>query len=114
MSSNRLRIGPDSVSEHSVTFRMTRLDTPGGSLVKVDGWLQADGIAELERVCGEPSAGLTLDLGDLRQADASALGALRRAAARGARLVNCSPYLTLLLGEPADPAGHDEHQNRIL
>lgn len=98
-----------------MTFRITRLDAPGGTLVKVDGWLEADGIAELERVCAEPSAGrLTVDLGDLRQADASALDLLRRAAARGTRLVNCSPYLALLLGEPADPTGHDGDQDKIL
>jgi hypothetical protein len=108
-----------------MAFRITRLDTlggnlvkvdgwpSGGTLVKVDGWLEAEGIAELERICGEPSAALTLDLGDLRQADESALGLLRRAAAQGARLVNCSPYLALLLGERADQGGQAEHEDKI-
>jgi hypothetical protein len=84
------------------------MDSPEGDLIKVDGWLQSEGLAELERACGEPRSGLILDLRELRQADEAPLGLLRRLTAGGARIINCSPYFALLLGVQADPTGHDD------
>jgi hypothetical protein len=91
-----------------MTFRITRLESSEGDLIKVDGWLQSDELAELERVCGEPRSGLTLDLRELRHADEASLGLLRRLTAGGARIINCSPYFSLLLGVQEDPTGHDD------
>lgn len=91
-----------------MTFRITRLGSPRGNLIKVDGWLQADGLGELESACGDPSAGQILDLRELRQADEASLGLLRRLTAGGARIINCSPYFALLLGVQADQTGHDD------
>lgn len=85
-----------------MTFRITRVDDPRGTTLKVDGWLQADGLAEFERTCGDPSDRLTLDLRGLRQADEASLAVLRRLRAAGATFVGLSSYLTLRLG-PAGP-----------
>jgi hypothetical protein len=91
-----------------MAFRITKLGSPRGKLIKVDGWLRADGLAELESACGDASAGLILDIRELRQADEASLGLLRRLAAGGARIINCSPYFALLLSVQADPTGHDD------
>ena len=92
-----------------MTFRITRLDDPKGPRLKVDGWLEAEGLSDLEKevehACGDPSAGLTLDLAGLRHADEAAAVLLRRLAAGGARLIDCPPYLALRLAAPAGPDG---------
>jgi hypothetical protein len=49
-----------------MTFRITRVDEQRRTILKLDGWLQADGLAELERTCGDLSARLTLYLRGLR------------------------------------------------
>ncbi len=94
-----------------MTIRIARLDTPEGGCVKVDGWLGADGLAELERVCGESPSRLTLDLNDLRQADETAVRFLRRLVVDGARLINCSPYFALLLYRPTVSNRHGASSN---
>jgi hypothetical protein len=81
-----------------MTFRITRVDDPRRRILEVDGWLQVDGLAEFEQACGDPSAGLTLDLRGLRHADEASLTSLRRLRAAGASFVGLSAYLTLRLG----------------
>jgi hypothetical protein len=97
-----------------MTFRITRLEHPQGAVLKIDGWLRAEGLPDLEKeienAFGDPPPGLTLDLAGLRQADEATVGLLRRLAAGGARLVDCPPYLALRLGVPTSPDGHDAHQ----
>jgi hypothetical protein len=85
-----------------MTFRITRIDDQRQTTLKVDGRLQADGLAEFERACGDPSARLTLDLRGLRQADEASLAMLRRLRAAGVTFEGLSSYLTLRLG-PVSP-----------
>ena len=75
-----------------MTFRITRVDDPRRTILEVDG------LAEFEQACGDPSAGLTLDLRGLRHADEASLTSLRRLRAAGASFVGLSAYLTLRLG----------------
>lgn len=94
-----------------MTFRITRLKDSRGPVLKVAGWLQAEGLPELEReIAGARSpgpAGLGLDLGGLRQADEASLCLLRRLVQEGARLIDCPPYLELRLATAAGPQGHE-------
>ena len=94
-----------------MTFRITRLDDAQGPVLKVDGWLQAEGLPDLEREIGRVwvagPAGLGLDLGGLRQADDASLWLLRRLLLGGARLIDCPPYLALRLSSAAGPQGHE-------
>lgn len=85
-----------------MTFRITRIDDQRRTTLRVDGRLQADGLAEFERTCGDPSARLTLDLRGLRQADEASLALLRRLRAAGVTFEGLSSYLTLRLG-PVSP-----------
>ena len=93
-----------------MTFRLTRLDGPAGVVLKIDGWLSAGGVPELERevqcALADRSASLTLDLGELRQADDTAAALLCRLVADGARLTNCPPYLALRLASAVKPDDH--------
>ncbi len=94
-----------------MTFRITRLDDHRQTVLTVDGWLEAEGLPDLERELdrarGVSPAGLILDLSGLRQADEAAVELLRRLAAGGARLTNCPPYLALRLAAPASRKRHE-------
>jgi len=63
----------------------------------VDGRLDAEVVAELERVVAERSAPVCLDLAGLRSADEAGLGALRALLGRGVAVTGASPYFRLLL-----------------
>lgn len=102
MPSDLVGYGPLPAFGKRMTFRITRVDDQRRTILKVDGRLQADGLAELERACGDPSAGLTLDLRGLRRADEASLASLRRLRAAGATFEGLSAYLTLRLG-PVSP-----------
>ena len=64
----------------------------------LDGRLDADGVAELERVVAELSRPLRLQLTGLRSMDEAGLEALRVLRAGGIALTGASPYFRLLLG----------------
>jgi hypothetical protein len=70
----------------------------GIRVVRLEGWLEGEGVAELERVINGDSGSLRLDLSELRSADAAGLAALRALRASGASIVGASPYIKLLLG----------------
>jgi anti-anti-sigma regulatory factor len=80
----------------------------------VDGRLDAEGAAELERVVAGLSGSLRLDLAGLRSVDDAGLEALRALRARGIALTGTSPYLRLLLAAemrpkaPESPSRPDE------
>jgi len=63
----------------------------------VDGRLDGDVVAELERVVAERSGPVCLDLAGLRSADEAGFGALRALLARGVVVTGASPYFRLLL-----------------
>ena len=70
-------------------------------LVRVDGWLAGDGVAELERVLACAASPVCLLVHELRGADAAGLSLLRRLAAMGAPLEGLSTYIQLLLADRA-------------
>ncbi len=70
----------------------------GVRVVRLEGWLEGEAIAELAQVVSAGSGPLRLDLSELRSADAAGLDALRVLRAAGASLVGASPYIRLLLG----------------
>jgi len=66
--------------------------------MRLEGWLEGEAVAELERVVNGGSGPLRLDLSELRSADTAGLAALRAQRASGAAIVGASPYIRLLLG----------------
>jgi hypothetical protein len=69
------------------------------TVIRVDGRLAGDGVAELERASRSARRPLVLDLAHLATADDAGVLALRRLAREGVHLVGTSPYMGLLLGE---------------
>jgi anti-anti-sigma regulatory factor len=69
----------------------------GVRVVRLEGWLEGEVVAELESVVRGGSGPLRLDLSELRSADKAGLDALRALRAAGASLVGASPYIRLLL-----------------
>ena len=96
-----------------VTLRISTHRDAGGEIVIVDGRLDAEGVAELERVVTGLSGPTRLELAGLRSVDEAGLQALRALCARGIALTGASPYFRLLLGakkrrkarEPPSAAG---------
>jgi hypothetical protein len=82
-----------------VQVRITVIEDSPGSLVRVDGWLAGDGVAELLRVVDSSPAPASLLLRDLRGADATGIAALRALEDRGLALRDPSPYIRLMLAE---------------
>ena len=71
------------------------------SRLRVDGQLVGDDSAELLRVYEELSGSKTVDLGGVLFVDGRAATVLRDLQAGGATLVGASPYVRLVLGQPA-------------
>lgn len=78
-------------------LRITELPDAAGLCLKVEGRLAGEGVslleAELERA-ERPASRLSLDLAAVAFASAAAIDVLQRAAARGVRVVACSPFLS--------------------
>ncbi len=73
------------------------LERTGDALtVRVAGRLGVDGVAELERACGDPGR-LRLDLSELVTADEEGTRLLVRLKNAGAELAGVPPYVDLLL-----------------
>ena len=70
----------------------------GTRVLRLEGWLDRESVAELERVINGGSGPLRLDLTELRAADTAGLDSLRALSAAGASIVGASPYIRLLLG----------------
>jgi hypothetical protein len=70
----------------------------GTRVLRLEGWLEGESVAELERVINGGSGPLRLDLTELRSADPAGVDALRVLSAAGASIVGATPYIRLLLG----------------
>lgn len=85
------------------------------TVIRVDGRLAGDGVAELKRAYRTARRPLVLDLTHLATADDAGVLALRRLASEGVHLLGTSPYVALLLGGGrvnAPPAGAGRRKPR--
>jgi anti-anti-sigma regulatory factor len=80
-----------------VSLRITRVDSDGGTLLRIDGRLEAECVTEFEKACEEASYPLTLDLEGVMWIDDRAADTLRQLIAGGAVMTNASPYIALRL-----------------
>jgi hypothetical protein len=74
-----------------------KTERSGTIVIQVHGELVGEGLGELRKVCGTTDGAFSLDLTNLRAADAEALRGIRALVGRGARLIGVSPYIALLL-----------------
>ena len=84
-----------------MTIRITVVREGESSRLRVDGQLMGDDSAELLRVYGELPGTKTVDLGGVLFVDGRAATMLRNLQAGGATFVGASPYIRLVLGQPA-------------
>jgi len=84
-----------------VTIRITRVEADRDITLRVDGQLVGDDAEELLRVCEGLREPTTLDLGGLRFVDSRGVQVLRDLKTRGVTLGGASPFIRLLLGQPA-------------
>ena len=80
-----------------LTFRITKVETEEGILLRVDGRLDAESVCEFEHFCKEAQLPLRLDFGGLRWIDDEATEFLRQLLSDGAVVTNISPFITLRL-----------------
>ena len=79
------------------TLKITNDRTADSSIVRVEGRLDGEGVAELARACREAGRPLRLRLDALLSADEVGLGLLRALIAAGATVIGASPYIRLLI-----------------
>jgi hypothetical protein len=101
--------------EGDVQLRVTVTHEAPVTLIKVDGWLEGVGIAELARVLEASPKPVRLLLHDLRGADAQGMSFLRGLANLGTPLEGLSTYLKLVMAgggartpRPSGPVGRSE------
>jgi ABC-type transporter Mla MlaB component len=81
-------------------LRITQTTEGPTTVIRIDGQLVGDGVAELARVSQAAVPPMALDLTHLQQADADGLALLNALADAGAHLRGVSPYIALLLDRP--------------
>jgi hypothetical protein len=84
-----------------VQLRISVAEESTATIVRVDGWLAGDGVAELVRVLDSVAAPARLVVHDLRGADAAGISVLRQLEGRGVPLEGLSTYIRLMLANPA-------------
>ena len=90
-------LASDLLFSFAVTLRITRANGDEGSVLRIDGRLEAECLGELERACEGARPPLTLNLEGVLWIDDRAAEALRGLMARGAAVENASPYVALRL-----------------
>jgi hypothetical protein len=92
-----------------MALRVTVLETADLTVIRVDGRLADEGVAELEVACRRAKRPTVLDLTNLVTADDTGVLLLRRLVGEGLHLLGASPFAALLLnaqpprGGPAGP-----------
>jgi hypothetical protein len=76
---------------------MTNVETEEGTLLRVDGRLDAEALSEFEHSCKKAQLPLTLDFGGLLWIDDRAAEFLRQMLSDGAVVTNASPFIALRL-----------------
>lgn len=79
-------------------------------IVKVDGALTREGLAEFEKVVSQCEGALCLELSELRSLDDDCLTAIQGLLTNGAQIVGASPYMALLI--KAAPDAHKKIKRR--
>jgi ABC-type transporter Mla MlaB component len=84
-----------------MSIRATNTSDADQTVLRIDGRLMSEDVAELVRHYGAAENPSVLDLSNLQSADSDGVTLIREFVCRGAQIRGASPYIELLLrGEP--------------
>jgi len=85
-----------------MTFKIEKYSDGNGTTIRLIGRMRAEHLEELEKQIGESAPAVTLDLEEVTLVDVEIVRFLGACEARGATLLNCSPYICDWIGKERD------------
>jgi anti-anti-sigma regulatory factor len=85
-----------------MTLKIEKHSDGNSTTIRLIGRMQAEHLPELQKEIGASESKITLDLEELNLVDVAAVRFLGVCEARGATLVNCSPYIRDWIGKERD------------
>lgn len=85
-----------------MTLKVEKHSDESCTTIRLIGRMQAEHLPELEKQIRESQSKIALDLEELKLVDVEAVRFLGSCEARGATLLNCSPYIRDWIGKERD------------
>jgi len=85
-----------------MTLKIDKYSDGNGTTIRLIGRMQAEHLQELEKQIRESGPAITLDLEEVTLVDVEIVRFLGACEARGATLLNCSPYIRDWIGKERD------------
>ena len=85
-----------------MTLKIEKYSDGYCATIRLIGRMRAEHLPELEKQIKESESKITLDLEELKLVDVDAVRFLGNCEARGATLLNCSPYIRDWIGKERD------------
>jgi anti-anti-sigma regulatory factor len=85
-----------------MTLKIEKYSNGYGTTIRLIGRMQAEHLEELEKQIHESEPAVTLDLEEVTLVDVEIVRFLGTCEARGATLLNCSPYIRDWIGKERD------------
>lgn len=82
-----------------MAIRIARSPDADRTILRIDGHLKSEDVAELRKECAAANGSIVLELSDLGSADAAGAEVLRELATLGTKIRGASRYIELLLGK---------------
>ena len=85
-----------------MTLKIEKYSDGAGTKIRLIGRMQAEHLAELEKQIRESRLKIVIDMEELDLVDVQVVRFLGACEARGATLLNCSPYIRDWIGKERD------------
>ena len=92
----------ESSARSNMTLKIDKYSDGNGTTIRLIGRMQAEHLQELEKQIRESGPAITLDLEEVTLVDVEIVRFLGACEARGATLLNCSPYIRDWIGKERD------------
>jgi anti-anti-sigma regulatory factor len=85
-----------------MTLKIEKHSDGNSTTIRLIGRMRAEHLPELQKQIGASELNISLDLEELKLVDVEAVRFLGSCEARGATLINCSPYIRDWIGKERD------------
>jgi anti-anti-sigma regulatory factor len=85
-----------------MTLKIEKYSDGHSAIIRLIGRMRAEHLEELEKQIRETGSAITLDLEEVTLVDVEVVRFLGSCEARGATLLNCSPYIRDWIGKERD------------